>query len=96
MGIELNEGFSPQINRHILSVLGIESIPVLVARGSDSYSIIKGENNILEYIRHACFTEADVLYLDKSMSSGDDEITVFTEQEGECSLTIDCTDDEKY
>jgi hypothetical protein len=91
-GIELNEDFSARINAHILTVLGIDTIPVLVSKGPDSYSIIKGEKNILHYIRHACFTSDDVLYLDKSISTDEEEISVFSEESGECSITVDCTE----
>lgn len=93
-GIELNEGFSPRINGHILTVLGIDTIPVLVSKGPDTYSIIKGEKNILNYIRHTCFTSDDVLYLDKSISTDEEEISVFSEDSGECSVTVDCSENE--
>jgi hypothetical protein len=93
-GIELNEGFSPRINGHILTVLGIDTIPVLVSKGPDTYSIIKGEKNILNYIRHTCFTSDEVLYLDKSISTDDEEISVFSEESGECSVTVDCAESE--
>jgi len=93
-GIELNEGFSPRINGHILTVLGIDTVPVLVSKGPDTYSIIKGEKNILNYIRHTCFTSDDVLYLDKSISTDDEEISVFSEESGECSVTVDCPESE--
>jgi len=93
-GIELNKGFSPRINGHILTVLGIDTVPVLVSKGPDTYSIIKGEKNILNYIRYTCFTPDDVLYLDKSISTDDEEISVFSEESGECSVTVDCSESE--
>lgn len=93
-GIELNKGFSPRINGHILTVLGIDTVPVLVSKGPDTYSIVKGEKNILNYIRHACFTSDDVLYLDKSISTDDEEISVFSEESGECSVTVECSESE--
>ena len=96
-GIELNQGFSARINRHILTVLGIDTIPVLVSKGPDSYSIIKDFKNILNYIRHACFTSNDVLYLDRSISMGDEEISLYSEEDGNCSVTLDCAESEiKY
>ena len=93
-GIELNEGFSARINSHILTVLGIDMIPVLVAKRPDSYRIIKGEKNILNYIRHNCFTSDNVPYLDKSISTDDEEISVFGEVAEECSVTVDCAENE--
>ena len=88
--LEPNPNFSPAINRFVLSVLGIDSVPVLVVKNDDGYRFIKGEAGIVNYVRHACFTDADVLYLEKSFGSGHDQISVFSEQDGECSLEIEC------
>jgi len=88
--LEPNPDFSPAINRLVLSLLGIDSVPVLVVKNDDGYRFIKGEPKILNYVRHACFTDADVMYLNESVYSGHDQITVFSEQDGECSLEIDC------
>jgi uncharacterized membrane protein len=94
-GIERIDTFSPENNRHMLELLEIDTIPVLVSKSPDSYDIIRGEGNILNYIRSACFTDEDVLYLDNPISSGDEGITVFSGESGECSVTIDCPDDNK-
>ena len=89
-GLELNKGFSPAINRHILTVLGIDRIPVLVVKDEESYRFIRGENRILNFIRRACFTHDEVLYLDSSPQTVDKGITVLTEADEECSVEIDC------
>ena len=89
-GIERIDTFSPQDNRHMLELLEINTIPVLVSKGPDSYDIIRGEGNILNYLSSACFTDEDVLYLDSSMDSKEEGITVFSQEDGECSVTIDC------
>lgn len=94
-GIERIDTFAPQINRHMLELLEIDTIPVLVSKSPDSYDIIKGEGNILNYLRSACFTDEDVLYLDSPISSGEEGITVFSGESGECSVTIDCPDESK-
>ncbi|MBW1890931.1 MAG: hypothetical protein JRI93_10500, partial [Deltaproteobacteria bacterium] len=93
-GIERIDTFSPQNNRHMLELLEIDTIPVLVSKSPDSYDIIRGEGNILNYIRRACFTAKDILYLDKAIVPGEEEITVFSEEAGECSLTVDCHENE--
>jgi uncharacterized membrane protein len=85
-----NPKFSPAVNRLVLAALGIDSVPVLVVKSAEGFRLIKGERQIVNYVRHACFTEADVMYFEKNVVSGRDEITVLTEQEGECSLAIDC------
>jgi uncharacterized membrane protein len=92
-GIERIDTFAPQTSRRMLELLDINAIPVLVSKGPDSYDIIRGENNILNYLSSACFTDEDVLYLDNSISSGQEGITVFSEESGECSVTIDCPDE---
>ena len=82
--------FAPDINRQILSVLGIESIPVLVVKSAEGYRFIRGEKPIIDYVRHACFTDSEVLYLEKSFLSGEESITLLNEDAGECSIEIDC------
>ncbi|UCD79190.1 MAG: hypothetical protein JSW26_27955 [Desulfobacterales bacterium] len=88
--VEPNPGFSPAMNRLVLSVLGIDSVPVLVVKSAEGFRFIRGERKIVNYVRHACFTEADVLYYEKSIQTGDEGITVITDQDGECSVEIDC------
>ena len=85
-----NPKFSPAVNRLVLSVLGIDSVPVLVVKSPDGFRLIKGERQIVNYVRKACFTEADVLYYKKPNQPADEGITVITDQDGECSVAIDC------
>ena len=89
-GLELNQQFAPEINRLILEVLAIDSVPVLVVKDAESYRFIRGENTIINFIRRACFTHGEVLYFDESPVSTEQEITVFTEKDEECSLVLDC------
>ena len=89
-GLELNNQFSPEINRLILKVLAIDSVPVLVVKDTESYRFIKGEETIINFIRRACFTHKEVLYFDEAPVSSDNQITVFTDENEECSLAIDC------
>ena len=44
----------------------------------------------MNYVQHACFTDADVLYLNDGISTDDQGLTVITDQQGECSVAIDC------
>jgi hypothetical protein len=89
-GLEKNKSFSPGVNRLILEIFGIDSVPVLVVKDEESYRFVRGENRILNFIRRACFTHDEVLYFDKSPTAGDKEITVLTEEDEECSVEIDC------
>jgi len=88
--LEPNSEFSPEINRLILSIMGIDTVPVLIVKSDDGYRFIKGESKIVNYVQHACFTDADVLYLNDGISTDDQGLTVITDQEGECSVAIDC------
>jgi len=90
VGLEKNKSFSPGVNRLILEIFGIDSVPVLVVKDEESYRFIKGENQILNFIRRACFTHDEVLYFDKLPAAADKEITVLTEKDEECSVEIDC------
>lgn len=89
-GLELNQQFAPEINRLILKVLAIDSVPVLVVKDAESYRFIRGESTIINFISRACFTHENVLYFDKAPVSSDNEIMVFTNKDEECSLAIDC------
>jgi uncharacterized membrane protein len=91
-GIELNPDYSPTINRLMLTTLGIKEIPVLVVKNSTGFSFLKGEEKILNFVRRSCFNQDTVLYLDPSLNPEQEEITVITEDGGECSLDIDCND----
>ncbi|UCD90103.1 MAG: hypothetical protein JSW04_01290 [Desulfobacterales bacterium] len=90
--IKLNPDYSPDLNRLILKVLEIDTVPVLISKSQEGYRFIKGEKKIINYVRHACFTQDNVLYLDESLSTGAEEISVITEKDGECSVEIDCED----
>lgn len=90
MILDLNADFSPEVNRLVLGVLGIDTVPVLVVKNPEGFRFIKGEKKIVNYVRHACFTNADVLYYENSSQASDDGITLLTDQEGECSVEIDC------
>lgn len=94
-GVERIATFAPQTNRHMLELLDLDTIPVLVSKSPDSYDIIRGEQNILNYLGRACFTDEDVLYLDNPINSGEQGITVFSGESGECAVTIDCPDGNK-
>ena len=89
-GLELNASYSPEVNRLMLAILGIKEVPVLVVKNTNGFSFIKGADNILNYVRRACFDPQPVLYFDQSLLPGGQEMTVLTEDGGECSLDIDC------
>jgi hypothetical protein len=91
-GLELHTSYSPEVNRLMLAILGIKEVPVLVVKNTAGFSFIKGEDNILNYVRRACFDQQPVMYLDQSQLPEGEEMTVLTEDGEECLLDIDCKD----
>ncbi len=52
------QGCVPEINRLALNVLGIDAIPVLVVKRQNGYLFIKGDVEIINYIRNHCFSNS--------------------------------------
>jgi hypothetical protein len=88
--IQLNPDYSPDLNRLILKVLDIDTVPVLVSKGAEGYRFIKGEKQIVDYVRHACFTHDDVSSADDGFVSDEQGMSVITGEEGECTVDTDC------
>lgn len=92
-GVQRRPGYSPQINRLMLALFGIDEVPVLVVKSSEGYSFVKGEKNIISYIRVACFQQEPVMFLPHSTTtSRQQDITLFSEDDQNCSLDINCED----
>ena len=81
--------YSPEVNRLMLTLLGIQDVPVLLAKDLSGLSIIKGEEKIISYIKQSCYQKAPLLYFDTSGASTDSSMSVYKEEDG-CSMTIDC------
>ncbi|MBW1963836.1 MAG: hypothetical protein JRI40_01250 [Deltaproteobacteria bacterium] len=56
-GLSPNDKYIPQINAAALKMLGIDTVPVLIARDHDGLTFIEGERNIINYIQNTCFQE---------------------------------------
>jgi hypothetical protein len=54
-GLRPNEKYLPGINAAALKILGIDTVPVLIAKNHDGLTFITGEQNIINYIQNACF-----------------------------------------
>ena len=88
-GIKRSASYDPELNKLLLKLLGIESIPVLLEKNQSGFSIIKGEKQIINYIQQACYQADPLLYLDRQGQSSQEGILFFNE-EGECSVNIEC------
>jgi hypothetical protein len=84
--------YDPALNRLILSLLQIETIPVLLVQHPEGLNIIKGEQSIIRFISHACFREEPMLYMDSSQYEESEDISVYDEQEGDCTIQVECPD----
>lgn len=89
-GFKTNATFSAKVNRSILAMFGIDTIPVLLVENTDGFQFIRGTDRIIDYIHHACFMQEPTLYLDRSQFPDQEHITAFSMDEGECSVQIDC------
>lgn len=90
--IEKMTSYDPQVNRQILSIMGIDTIPVLLVEHEDGFQFIRGERRIVDYVRLACFQLEETLYIDRSRFPDKEQISAFSEDEGECSVTVDCAE----
>ncbi len=93
-GLNRTASYDPEINKLLLKLLGIDSIPVLLEKKQSGFSIIKGEKQIVDYTKQTCYLADPLLYLDSDAQSKEEEIPLFSE-DGECSLTIDCDEEEQ-
>ena len=89
VGIDQRESYNPEINRAILSLFGIDEVPVLLAKNLNGYTFISGEDQIINYVQQACYTEDPLMYLESSMPEKN-KIDLFTESNDECSVEINC------
>lgn len=92
-GIEANDSYSPEVNRLLLALLEINTIPVLIEKKPSGFSVIKGEKKIISHIEQFCYQTEHLLYFESSEIPEDEDVSVYGE-EGECSMTIECDDDE--
>jgi uncharacterized membrane protein len=86
--------YSPEINRLLLTALGIETVPVLIARNPAGFSVITGEESIIGYVRQSCFQQETLPAWDAAGQTPGEEKKLFDQEEGECSVDLVC-DDEK-
>jgi len=84
--------YDPALNRLILALLQIETIPVLVVQNQDGLNFIKGEQSIIHFISQACFRADPFLYMDSSRYNESEHISVYDEQEGDCTIQLECPD----
>lgn len=95
-GTVYRENYIPEINRLALKILGIDSIPVLIVKTEEGYLLIKGDREIINFIRNNCFFRAAPMDnngrpLPESLFAPVDPMTSGTTG-GACSLEQECSE----
>lgn len=92
-GLELTPSYSPDLNRVILSMLNIKTIPVLLWQSQDGLTFIKGEEAIINFISRTCFREKPAISSDAALIEELEGTNLFNEPEGECAIEVECPDE---
>ena len=77
-GLSPNEKYSTEINILALKILGIDTIPILMAKDHDGFTFIKGQRNITNYIQKTCFEDSPLV--------DEDMLDAFEIEDGACSI----------
>lgn len=89
--IQVAPAYSASANRSFLKSLGIEEIPVLVAKGKSGISILKGEQPIREYLDQNCPAEpSSPGGTSLQTSAAGQRYLPQSAQDDTCSVSADC------
>lgn len=91
-GLELAPVYSPAANRSFLKSLGIEEIPVLMAKEQSGIRILKGEQQIMAYLDENCETGTppSSSITMQTTSNGDSFLPKPVPEDDACSVSKDC------
>lgn len=83
--------YSPSLNRVVLSMLNITTIPVLLAQNHDGLTFIKGEESIIAFVSRACFQEEQAISIDPAFYDAPGGMNLYEEgeNEGECAIEVE-------
>ena len=83
--------YSPSLNRVVLSMLNITTIPVLLVQNPDGLTFIRGEENIIDFVSRACFQEEPAISIDPTYYDVPEGINIYEEEkdEGECAIEVE-------
>lgn len=90
--LKYSTSYNPAINRLLLSLFKIKTIPVLLAKQEPDFSLIKGEDAIVEFINKTCFDEQPDLYSGSSSDNSTIGFSQDTAPAGECEIEVACPD----
>ena len=89
-GVERSSSCDPAVNRGLLALLGIEEVPVLLVPSPEGFSVIRGGERILAFVRAECFQAAPLLNVDPSRSLDDGSLSIFRDEDDSCDVTVEC------
>jgi len=92
-GLEFNTSYNSALNRVVLSMLEITTIPVLLAQNLEGLTFIKGEESIISYVSRTCFQQELEISTEKHLYDDTDDMNFFNEEEGECAIEVECPDE---
>ena len=84
--------YDPSLNRLILSILGIKTIPVMIVEKANGFSVIKGEDSIISYINQVCFNYSGHGPEQDQSTVAEDPygFTSAQGETGECEIEVEC------
>ena len=91
--LEYSPSYSASLNRVVLSMLNISTIPVLLVHNPDGLTFIKGEDAITRFVRRTCFAPEPGISIDSSPYPEPAGMNLLDEQEGECAIEVECADE---
>jgi len=81
--------YSPSLNRVVLSMLDIATIPVLLVQNPDGLTFIKGEASIIDFVSQACFRQEQEISLDPPLYSLPKGMNPYEDGEGDCTIEVE-------
>jgi uncharacterized membrane protein len=83
--------YSHSLNRLVLSMLNITTIPVLLVQNPDGLTFIKGEESIINFVSRACFQEEETISIDPTYYDVPGGMNLLEEDkdEGECVIAVE-------
>jgi len=92
-GLDYTPSYNPSLNRVVLAMLNISTIPVLLVQNQDGLTFIKGEENITRFVSRTCFLQQEEISLGPPPSAVPEGLSIYDEQEGECAIEVECPDE---
>jgi uncharacterized membrane protein len=79
--------YNPEVNKAMLKMLGIYTIPILLSETSSGLELVKGQENIVNYVRDHCLLPETPQGIDSLLSY---PLLPTENQEGACQVEKEC------